>query len=117
MLDQADLQAPLAGRYAIRRELGRGGMAVVMLADDLKPENVRLAGDQALLADFGVARVTWLDDKPETLTAIGTTVGTPHYMSPEQATADRVLDARSDVYSLACVCYELLSGHPPFTDA
>ena len=84
---------------------------------DLKPENVLLSGDEALLADFGIARVASLDAADEALTAIGTTLGTPHYMSPEQAAGERALDARSDVYSLACVCYELLSGHPPFTGA
>ena len=84
---------------------------------DLKPENVLLTGDHALLADFGIARAIARDDQAESLTGIGTTVGTPRYMSPEQATAERSLDARSDVYSLGCVCYELLSGHPPFTAA
>ena len=217
MLETAERQEPLAGRYSIRRELGRGGMAVVMLAADskhdrevaiklllpevsaaigtdrftreikvvarlqhphilplydsgdidgrlffvmpyvdgeslrqrllrlgrlpleqtvriarhiadaldyahargivhrdLKPENVLLAGDQALLTDFGIAHVASLDAGAETLTGVGTTLGTPQYMSPEQGAGDRALDARSDIYSLGCVCYELLSGQPPF---
>ena len=85
---------------------------------DLKPENVLLADGQALLADFGVAR--WTADagaQTATLTSVGMTVGTPAYMSPEQATAEREIDARSDVYSLGCVCYELLAGRPPFRGA
>jgi serine/threonine-protein kinase len=81
---------------------------------DLKPENILLAGTQAFLADFGVARIA-ADGTNETLTAVGMTLGTPAYMSPEQATGEREIDGRSDVYSLACVCYEMLSGAPPFS--
>jgi hypothetical protein len=79
---------------------------------DIKPENILLEGDQAVVADFGVA--TALDAAGgEKLTQTGISLGTPAYMSPEQATARRV-DARSDVYSLACVVYEMLVGDPPF---
>jgi TolB-like protein/tetratricopeptide (TPR) repeat protein/tRNA A-37 threonylcarbamoyl transferase component Bud32 len=84
---------------------------------DLKPENILLAGGQALLADFGVARAAALPGSNETLTSVGMTLGTPAYMSPEQAAGERTLDARSDVYALGCVCYEMLSGAPPFTGA
>jgi TolB-like protein len=79
---------------------------------DIKPENILLEGEQAVVADFGVA--TALDAAGgEKLTQTGISLGTPAYMSPEQATARRV-DARSDVYSLACVMYEMLVGDPPF---
>jgi eukaryotic-like serine/threonine-protein kinase len=83
---------------------------------DIKPENILLTGDQAVLADFGIARA--IDAAgAERLTATGLAVGTPAYMSPEQGTADRVLDVRTDVYSLGCVAYEMLGGSPPFTGA
>jgi serine/threonine-protein kinase len=82
---------------------------------DIKPENILLEGEQAVVADFGVA--TALDAAGgEKLTQTGISLGTPAYMSPEQATARRV-DARSDVYSLACVLYEMLVGDPPFLGA
>jgi serine/threonine-protein kinase len=81
---------------------------------DVKPENILLSGDHCLLADFGVAQA--LDAAGgERLTQTGITFGTPLYMSPEQASADRRLDGRSDLYSLGCVLYEMLAGDPPFT--
>jgi serine/threonine-protein kinase len=81
---------------------------------DIKPENVLLSGQHALLADFGVARAleTSADDR---LTETGLALGTPAYMSPEQALADTTLDGRTDLYSLGCVLYELLTGEPPYT--
>jgi serine/threonine-protein kinase len=80
---------------------------------DIKPENILLSDGQALVADFGVARA--LDVAGEgRLTETGMAVGTPAYMSPEQASAGQV-DARSDQYSLGCVLYEMLAGEPPFT--
>ncbi len=82
---------------------------------DIKPENVLLQGGHALVADFGIARaVTSLDDSK--LTQTGTTVGTPLYMSPEQAHGNEV-GPSGDLYSLACVGYEMLTGQPPFTGA
>ena len=102
---------------------------------DIKPENILFSNGHAMLADFGVARSM---DEPRTageegggagggggggaardsaLTNTGFAVGTPAYMSPEQATGDRRIDRRSDVYSLAAVAYEMLAGEPPFTAA
>src|SRR5213592_1894531 len=81
---------------------------------DIKPENILLSGGTAVVADFGIARA--IDDADEqSLTKTGTIIGTPTYMSPEQATGAAQIDGRSDQYSLACVLYELLVGQPPFT--
>jgi serine/threonine-protein kinase len=80
---------------------------------DVKPENILLTKDgNVLVADFGIARMFGADEQ---LTATGLSVGTPAYMSPEQAAGERTVDARSDVYSLATVLYEMLAGEPPFT--
>ena len=79
---------------------------------DIKPENILLQDGQPLVADFGIALAISAAGGTR-LTETGLSLGTPHYMSPEQATADRELDARSDVYSLACVTYEMLAGQPP----
>ncbi|HEX5963669.1 MAG TPA: protein kinase, partial [Gemmatimonadales bacterium] len=81
---------------------------------DIKPENILLMDDQAIVADFGIA---WAVGQSggERLTETGLTLGTPAYMSPEQAAGERHLDGRSDIYSLACVVYEMLAGEPPFT--
>jgi serine/threonine-protein kinase len=81
---------------------------------DIKPENILLSGDHALVADFGIARALAGPTESQ-LTETGTTVGTPAYMSPEQAAGERAIDHRSDIYSLACVLYEALAGEPPFT--
>ena len=81
---------------------------------DIKPENILLESGHAIVADFGIARaVSAAGD--ERLTGTGTVVGTPAYMSPEQATGEHELDGRSDLYSLGCVLYEMLAGQPPFT--
>jgi eukaryotic-like serine/threonine-protein kinase len=79
---------------------------------DIKPDNILLEGDRVLVADFGVARA--VSEVHEKLTATGMVVGTPTYMSPEQASGERELDGRSDIFALACVLYELLSGEAPF---
>jgi len=89
---------------------------------DIKPENILLSGARpgssgkfhALLADFGVARAL-TPDANDTLTESGITLGTPRYMSPEQAMAQPDIDSRTDIYSLGCVLYEMLTGEPPFT--
>jgi predicted ATPase len=82
---------------------------------DLKPENVLLAGDIPLVADFGVARAlaAAADQRTHTGTTGGAIIGTPTYMSPEQACGEAI-DQRSDVYSLGCVVFEMIAGRPPF---
>src|SRR5438445_491213 len=80
---------------------------------DIKPENIFVSHGHALVADFGIARAV-SEAAGDALTATGLAVGTPAYMSPEQAAADARLDPRSDLYSLACVVYEMLAGQPPF---
>jgi hypothetical protein len=80
---------------------------------DVKPENILLSGDHALVADFGIARAISVATS-DVLTETGLAVGSPAYMSPEQAMGERDLDPRTDVYSLGCVLYEALSGAPPF---
>jgi len=83
---------------------------------DISPENILLHEGEAIVADFGIARA--IDQAPaDKLTARGIMLGKADYMSPEQATADPALDARSDIYSLGCVLYELLAGEPPFGGA
>jgi serine/threonine-protein kinase len=81
---------------------------------DVKPENILLHEGEAMVTDFGIALAAGAAPG-DRLTATGLMVGTPEYMSPEQAAGERTLDARSDVYSLACVLYELLAGEPPHT--
>src|SRR4051794_16881985 len=81
---------------------------------DIKPENLLLTKDgSTLVADFGIARALSAGD--DRLTETGLSVGTPAYMSPEQAAGDPHLDARTDVYALGTVLYEMLAGEPPFT--
>jgi non-specific serine/threonine protein kinase len=80
---------------------------------DIKPENILLENGHALIADFGIAQALTAT-AAEKLTMTGTVVGTPHYMSPEQARGEAV-DARSDIYALGCMVYEMLAGAPPFT--
>jgi eukaryotic-like serine/threonine-protein kinase len=80
---------------------------------DIKPENILLDSGHAVVADFGIARAMSVAGA-ERLTATGLSIGTPQYMSPEQAAGERDLDGRSDLYSLGCVLYEMLAGQPPF---
>jgi serine/threonine-protein kinase len=81
---------------------------------DIKPENILLFGNEPMVADFGIALAVDAADQ-ERLTLTGLSLGTPAYMSPEQALGDSRLDRRSDLYSLGCVVYEMLAGEPPYT--
>ena len=81
---------------------------------DIKPENVLLHSGRALVLDFGIALALDAIEHPRR-TLPGSMLGTPDYMSPEQVQSGTAIDGRSDVYSLACVAYEMISGHPPFT--
>src|SRR3954447_3172257 len=108
-------QLPLFDAVRITREAAEG-LAYAhehgVVHRDIKPENILLQNNHALVADFGIARA--LDAAGEKLTQTGMAVGTPHYMSPEQALGSDHADGRSDIYSLGCVLYELLAGQPPF---
>src|SRR6266542_4458218 len=79
---------------------------------DIKPENILLSGNHAIVADFGIARAISAAGSL-TLTQTGQSIGSPGYMSPEQAMGSMELDARTDVYSLGCVLFEMLAGEPP----
>jgi len=81
---------------------------------DIKPENILLHGGHALVADFGIALAA-SKNAGARMTETGMSLGTPTYMSPEQAMGERNVDARTDVYALGCVLYEMLTGEPPFT--
>ncbi|MEX2153691.1 MAG: serine/threonine-protein kinase [Gemmatimonadaceae bacterium] len=86
---------------------------------DIKPDNILLSGGSAAVADFGIAKaISASRDEPTgtTLTQIGTSLGTPAYMAPEQAAADPSTNHRADIYAFGCVAYELLAGRPPFTE-
>ncbi|MEO5569087.1 MAG: protein kinase [Gemmatimonadaceae bacterium] len=112
---QRETQMPIAEAIRITREVAsaldyahRHGV----LHRDVKPENVLLHESNAMVADFGIGKAL---GSGESITRTGMSMGTPAYMSPEQASGDSAVDGRSDLYSLGCVLYEMLTGEPPFT--
>jgi serine/threonine-protein kinase len=114
---QREQTLPVDDAVRLVREVARGlnyAHRHGVVHRDVKPENILLADEHAVVADFGVARaVSAATDRQ--LTA-GAVIGTPRYLSPEQAAGNAHIDGRSDIYSLACVLFELISGAPPFTD-
>jgi eukaryotic-like serine/threonine-protein kinase len=112
-----DGRLPLAEALRITSEAGRAldyAHREGVIHRDIKPENILLTLDgDTLVADFGIARALGGPNENR-LTQAGLTLGTPAYMAPEQATGDHSVDARTDQYSLAIVCYEMLMGRPPF---
>jgi len=111
-----DRQLPLEEALRITREAAQALQYAHdhgVVHRDIKPENLLLTRDgSTLVADFGIARTVEGD---EHVTKTGISLGTPAYMSPEQASAEQTVDARSDVYSLGAVLYEMLAGEPPYT--
>jgi serine/threonine-protein kinase len=84
---------------------------------DIKPENILLHGGHALVADFGIALAASRSDGGTRMTETGMSLGTPHYMAPEQAMGEREITPKADIYALGCVLYEMLTAEPPFTGA
>ena len=113
---ERERQLPLDAAVQIVSEIADGlshAHAHGVIHRDIKPENILLSDGHAVIADFGIARGMEADGN-QRLTETGIAIGSPLYMSPEQATGDRDLDQRTDVYSLGCILYELLVGEPPF---
>ena len=110
-------QLPLEDALQIAREVADAlsyAHSRNVIHRDIKPENILLETGHAVVADFGIASAITAA-AGDRLTATGIAIGTPMYVSPEQAAASKGLDGRSDLYSLGCVLYEMLAGQPPFT--
>jgi serine/threonine-protein kinase len=110
-----ETQLPIADAVRIAREVGEAldyAHRRGIVHRDIKPENILLHDGRALVADFGIALAA--STAGSRMTETGMSLGTPTYMSPEQAMGERTLDARTDVYALGCVLYEMLVGDPPF---
>ncbi|MFL5607335.1 MAG: protein kinase domain-containing protein, partial [Gemmatimonadaceae bacterium] len=110
-------QLPLDDVLRIAREVAdalAAAHALGILHRDIKPENILIGRGHALVADFGIALAVQTAGG-QRMTQTGISLGTPQYMSPEQAMGDRIIDARTDIYSLGAVTYEMLTGDPPFS--
>ena len=110
-------QLPIDDALRIAREVGDAlqyAHGHNVIHRDIKPENILLQGGHALVADFGIALAAAKTGGTR-MTETGMSLGTPRYMSPEQAMGERTLDARADIYALGCVLYEMLTGDAPFT--
>ena len=114
---EREKQLPIEDALKIAQEVG-DALSFAHLHDvihrDVKPENILFEGGHAVVADFGIARAVTAAGG-DRLTETGMAIGTPVYMSPEQAAGSKELDGRSDLYSLGCVLYEMLAGQAPFT--
>ena len=116
---EREKQLPIEAALLIAREVADAlgaAHALGIIHRDIKPENILLQGGHALVADFGIALAVQSVGGAR-LTQTGLSLGTPQYMSPEQAMGERTIDARSDIYALGAVLYEMLTGEPPFTGA
>jgi eukaryotic-like serine/threonine-protein kinase len=116
---QRERQLPVGQALGIAREVADAlahAHERELIHRDIKPENILLEGGRALVTDFGIARAVGSAATTQ-LTETGLAIGTPAYMSPEQALGDAVIDGRSDVYALGCVVYEMLAGEAPFAAA
>ena len=116
---ERERQLPIDDAVRIAREIADAlgaAHAVGIVHRDIKPENILLQGGHALVADFGIALAVQQAGGAR-MTQTGLSLGTPQYMSPEQAMGDKHIDARADIYALGAVTYEMLTGEPPFTGA
>ncbi len=116
---ERERQLPLEDAIQIAREVADAlgaAHALGIVHRDIKPENILLNAGHAVVADFGIALAVQQAGE-QRLTQTGISLGTPHYMSPEQAMGERTVDARTDIYALGAVTYEMFTGEPPFTGA
>ena len=114
---ERETQLPVDDSLLIAREVADAlayAHSLGVIHRDIKPENILLQNGHAVVADFGIALAVQ-SAGGERMTQTGLSLGTPQYMSPEQATGERIIDARSDIYALGAVVYEMLVGEPPFT--